>query len=86
MTTHDSDDPVFAAFSILGIDDVSAARSASLRRQCLADLSRHSAATRPHPHQPHAARRRIAPAFAATWSALYVIETIRRAMLFYRGS
>ena len=86
MNTHDSDDPVFAAFSILGVGDVSAARSASLRRQCLAALSRQSPETRRHSHQPHAARRWVAPAFAATWSALYVIETIRRAMLFYRGS
>ena len=85
MKTDSSDDPVLAALSVLEVEDVSAARAARLRRRCHAALSLETTASEPT-HLWLGWRRWLAPAVATTWSAVYVVETIRRALAFYRAS
>ena len=85
MNTDYNDDPIRAAFSVLEVEDVSPARAASLRRRCHAVLSLGTAATEPPP-QRFGWRHWLPPAAAAAWSAVYVLETIRRALAFYRAS
>lgn len=83
MNTDYGDDPVLAALSVLDVQDVSAARTARLRRRCHAALASRTTVNEPA-HHPW--RRWLAPAVATTWAAVYVAETIRRALAFYRGS
>ena len=85
MNTDYSDDPVGAALSVLDVEDVSAARAARLRRRCHAVLAQKATSSEP-PYLRPGWRRWLAPAVATTWSAVYVVETIRRALAFYRTS
>jgi hypothetical protein len=80
-----SDDPVLAALSVLEVEDVSAGRAAGLRRRCHAVLSLETTASEPA-HKWPGWRRWLAPAVATAWSAIYVVEAIRRALAFYRAS
>ena len=85
MNTDYSDDPVLAALSVLDVEDVSPARAASLRRRCHAGLTLTKTAAAPT-HLRSDWRRWLAPTIATTWSVVYVVETIRRALAFYRAS
>ena len=85
MNTDSSDDPVLATLSVLEVEDVSAVRAAHLRRRCHAALS---PGTMVIDHeQPWSGRTHwLVPTFAGMWCAIYVAETIRRALAFYRAS
>jgi len=85
VNTDYSDDLVGAALSVLHVEDVSAARAARLRRRCHAALSLETTASDPRRQWP-GWRRWLAPAVATAWSAIYVAETIRRALSVYRAS
>ena len=87
MNTDDvRDDAVLSSFSALRACDVSRARAECLRREC------HAALRRPEARPSGSAvirggswrRRMLGPAIAGAWCAVYVFETIRRAMAFYR--
>jgi hypothetical protein len=80
-------DPVLAALRDLPAHDVDDIRAHRLRRRCRAALT-----TRPPTRTAIAARdlaslpwrRLLGPALVAMWGALYVIETLRQAMVIYR--
>jgi hypothetical protein len=78
-------DPVLASLSVLGVEDVGAARAVSLRRRCHVALALQATASE-STHQPPGWRRWFAPAVATAWSAVYVVETIRRALALYRAN
>jgi hypothetical protein len=85
VNTDYSDDPVGAALSVLDVEDVSAARAARLQRRCHAVLAQKTTSSEPT-YLRSGWRRWLAPAIATTWSAIYVAETIRRALSVYRAS
>jgi hypothetical protein len=85
VNTDFGDDPVLAALLVLDVEDVSAARAARLRQRCHAALSLKATAHQPT-HLRSGRRRTLVPAVATMWSAIYVVETIRRALAFYRAS
>ena len=85
MNTDYSDDPVGAALSVLDVEDVSAVRAARLRRRCHALLALKASSSEPR-YLRSGWRRWLPPAVATTWSAVYVVETIRRALSVYRAS
>ena len=85
MNTDYSDDPVGAALSVLDVEDVSAARAARLQRRCHALLGLKASSSEPRDVRS-GWRCWLPPAIATTWSAVYVVETIRRALSVYRAS
>ena len=85
MNTDSSRDPVLDCLSALDAVDVSAARASSLLRRCHAALSQQTE-LRLVTHTPSVWRRWLAPIGAGAWSAIYVVETIRRALSLYRPS
>lgn len=85
MNTDSSRDPVLDSLSVLHAVDLSAARADSLRRRCHSALSQ-QIELRPVTHTPSVWRRWLAPIGAGAWSAIYVVETIRRALSLYRPS
>jgi hypothetical protein len=85
VNTDSSRDPVLDSLSVLPRVDVSTVRASRLRRRCHAALSQQTERCLVT-HTPSVWRRWLAPIGAGAWSALYVLETLRRALSFYRAS
>ena len=85
MNTDSSRDPVLDSLSVLPRVDVSTARASRLRQRCHAALSQQTE-LRLVTYTPSVWRRWLAPIGAGAWSALYVLETLRRALSLYRAS
>lgn len=75
-------DPVLAAVSGLPPHDVDDIRAHRLRARCRAAL-RAQHATAPARTSGTLWRRTVGPALVATWCALYLLETVRRAAAIY---
>jgi hypothetical protein len=76
-----SDDPVLATLRVLGDGDVSTARAERLRTRCHAALAAERRRVEVEV-RGSVWRRRVFPAVAGAWSAVYVFETLRRAVTF----
>jgi hypothetical protein len=77
------DDPVLGALGELRVLDVGRARADRLRMRCHAALR--SGASRARPRREAGPwRRAVGGGLAASWCAIYLFETIRRAAAIYR--
>lgn len=76
------EDPVLAAISALPAYDVGDIRADRLRRRCRAALAAQHARERAAPRSRRSLwRRAVGPALVGAWCVLYVVETIRFAVV-----
>jgi hypothetical protein len=72
-----SEDPVLVLVASLPDKDVSLIRAERLRARCQARLARVALRSR--------WQRVVGPALAGVWSAVYLVEIVRRAVAIYAG-